>query len=454
MSNHVKTLIEVAGAQKDLDEMLSFVKSDQSDFDFNKIIPMPKSLNVCAGSRTNALMNLVRAVASCKYGHSRDFDKLMKNPQPMWTNGEPALSLEEFMNLGEPPIDKLEYLFDGMTAPKTPADAFWLGTIMLQNQADYGYPNWYEWRKNKWRTKGIAAFVQVERNGSECVQIGFETARAFPALIVETLCKKYPQLHFEGWYSDEDSCGMSGHWDFEEELGGYIFAETSNNEIHKKCWGFYPENDEDSESELDVECYPTESCSECDYENEYFDHNVDTDGYIVHCQSCGKIMMLCDECLHAKDNQAQKCDWAENASKEGGLCFRMEQSGKVREEKLLKGLRDPEYIIRRSFDELDFYSAAAICVASGTAEKPTGFEICIQEYACKAYRLAVEGLFYDSQSVAEDKTGIMAKYNELRAAVLAAFTYESGTPKNPTSCIIANQDEVAHIYQITTDLPF
>ena len=63
-----------------------------------------------------------------------------------------------------------------------------------------------------------------------------------------------------------------------------------------------------------------EVCPYCDNENVYKDYDVIRNGYIATCQHCGKQIFLCDECLHAKDNPSQMCDWR----MENGVstCFR------------------------------------------------------------------------------------------------------------------------------------
>ena len=67
-----------------------------------------------------------------------------------------------------------------------------------------------------------------------------------------------------------------------------------------------------------------EICPHCDSENSYPNYDTDKLGYVVICKTCGKKMMLCDECLHAPDNTDQFCDWHGRQSKEYeiGICFR------------------------------------------------------------------------------------------------------------------------------------
>lgn len=56
MPNHVENIITLKGDEKKIREMLEAIKNDDyglGTVDFNKIIPMPESLNIEAGSKTD-----------------------------------------------------------------------------------------------------------------------------------------------------------------------------------------------------------------------------------------------------------------------------------------------------------------------------------------------------------------------------------------------------------------
>lgn len=59
----------------------------------------------------------------------------------------------------------------------------------------------------------------------------------------------------------------------------------------------------------------TELCAYCGEENA-LQWDIKTMGYVTECKYCGKKLMLCDECMHADDNQQMYCDWCD------GKCFR------------------------------------------------------------------------------------------------------------------------------------
>ena len=45
--------LHFSGEQKKINELLESIKGEETLFDFNKVLPMPESLNIEAGSRTN-----------------------------------------------------------------------------------------------------------------------------------------------------------------------------------------------------------------------------------------------------------------------------------------------------------------------------------------------------------------------------------------------------------------
>lgn len=74
-----------------------------------------------------------------------------------------------------------------------------------------------------------------------------------------------------------------------------------------------------------------EACPYCGCENVFTGWDVKSNGFVADCWQCGKEILLCDECMHADDNQAMKCDWHgtyvnENGNwiEKCGRCFRGE----------------------------------------------------------------------------------------------------------------------------------
>lgn len=69
-----------------------------------------------------------------------------------------------------------------------------------------------------------------------------------------------------------------------------------------------------------VETEAVEVCPYCEAENVFPNWNVETDGYIAQCAECGEEIFLCDECMHADDNKARRCDFRETETSR--KCFR------------------------------------------------------------------------------------------------------------------------------------
>ena len=76
MPNHVANHISLQGDPEKIRSMLEAIQSDElgvGSVDFNKIIPMPKSLNIEAGSRTDRGLKAYRDfIEVYTFGRSAD----------------------------------------------------------------------------------------------------------------------------------------------------------------------------------------------------------------------------------------------------------------------------------------------------------------------------------------------------------------------------------------------
>ena len=63
-----------------------------------------------------------------------------------------------------------------------------------------------------------------------------------------------------------------------------------------------------------------EVCPHCGAENVYPGWDTEEQGYIAVCQQCKQAIFLCDECLHAGDNEEMHCNWHKFFG--GSSCFR------------------------------------------------------------------------------------------------------------------------------------
>lgn len=212
MPNWVSTKIKCkVKSVKEFEEIQNFVKGEETDFDFDKIIPMPKTLKLTEGSITdNAILHIfllkkntdrikeikdaLKKVPSLLYGnkmieifsHAKNNQNYLKN---IVNNANTYIPSDEEKELG---IKTLEDL----------------GNMYIDNAIKYGCLTWYDWAYNNWGTKWNACKVSIDKDSTEFY---FETAWSVATPIIEQLSKIFPNVEFKVEYADEDlgqNCGI------------------------------------------------------------------------------------------------------------------------------------------------------------------------------------------------------------------------------------------------------
>ena len=218
MPNYVKARITVRGRRELIDQLVEQVKSTYKDeegeeheilLDFNKITPMPESLNITDGSDGEMGMRYLILQSKSDFGKTDDDFKLIAN------------------------VDKIKEL-----DPKRFDEIIDLGKKYLHNIAEYGYPTWYRWRIENWGTKWDACEIESDGNGT----FEFETAWSFPYPVIEKLSSMYPELEIDFMYADED-CGCNtgcGTLKGGDEIDGEYPDSCSDRayELYKECWQY------------------------------------------------------------------------------------------------------------------------------------------------------------------------------------------------------------------------
>lgn len=170
MPNHITNLISFGNQPEQVaafHQMLHDLRQEDGVYgsiDFNKLIPMPESLNIESGSRTSSGLEAYR----------------------------------RFMN-----GDKTAEVFK-----EEHPEEWALGKQAYENIQQYGSPTWYEWCNKNWGTKW---------NAYSCVELGkddntleFYTAWSSVPTILEALSKKYPDQAISYCWADEDIGGNVG----------------------------------------------------------------------------------------------------------------------------------------------------------------------------------------------------------------------------------------------------
>lgn len=197
MPNHIMNRLRLEGDQNRIDELLKSVKGKDSVLDFNRIIPMPESLNIEAGSRTD---NGLKAYKDFVYVYT--FAGIEK---------------KDLLNI---PKEKEEIFL--RTRQDIRRDEWELGKAAFQNEQKYGAATWYEWARENWGTKWSSYNAELGEDNT----IMFNTAwsRAMP--VIQKLAENFPDLYFEYCWADEDLGVNVGMAEFEN--GEVTFDEFYN----------------------------------------------------------------------------------------------------------------------------------------------------------------------------------------------------------------------------------
>ena len=230
MPNYVANVVKMDGITK---LPLFREEFDGRCFDFNKLIPMPESLKITAGSIENLAVEAA-------------LRKLKKSYSPMSNiqlSNMPDKEYENRIKSNGKSVDELEEM----------------GLQYISNKLLYGHSTWYDWSIENWGTKWNALEgYEIDEN-----TISFNTAWSSPETIFIMLSEKYPDKFVEHWWADEDIGNNSGYEVYQNGeiiYGGYNEPySTEAYNTYVKCWR---ESDclyMDKEGNLN-----RKDCSECD----------------------------------------------------------------------------------------------------------------------------------------------------------------------------------------------
>lgn len=189
MPNHVINRLEFECPEERLKEILSAICYDDSSeaeqtgigtIDFNKITPMPPSLDIESGSSTDRGINLYLTSVnpSVRYYGKEKMDPVAFTSLVERLNGSrsflrhnAALTPEEIQNA---------------TLYHSEGELLQLGKTAVENLMQYGATTWYDWRTrgDTWNTKWNSYNAYDYNGGNE---ICFQTAWSAPHPIIEKL---------------------------------------------------------------------------------------------------------------------------------------------------------------------------------------------------------------------------------------------------------------------------
>ena len=213
MPNYITNRLHLSGEQSRIDELLESIKGEESIIDFNRIIPMPESLNIEAGSRTN---NGLKAY--------KDFIKVYTMDGTLEKDllNIPKESEESFLKMRSD-IDH---------------DTWELGRTAFQNEQKYGAKDWYDWRVDIWGSNWEAWDTFLSEDNT----VEFYTAWSRVMPIVQKLAENYPDIKFEYSWADEDLGCNVGRAEFENgQVVHDEFLDSHSKEAFElafELWGY------------------------------------------------------------------------------------------------------------------------------------------------------------------------------------------------------------------------
>jgi len=206
MADHVKCELVARGCGKErFEQICKFVESEESLFDPDKIMPMPKELDLEEGSANKVFKDIFLKYSSEK-----------KHPfgKPFSMGGDEVIYIRHNITRNE--MNSVRKHLGDYNGNKIPAEeavreAIHRGWRYLHNRMYYSAETWYYWSIEHWGTKWIADVVTMKDLEKNEFGWCFTTAWSAPRELINVLSVIFPEVIFELRYADEDlgyNCGV------------------------------------------------------------------------------------------------------------------------------------------------------------------------------------------------------------------------------------------------------
>jgi hypothetical protein len=172
MPNYVGQQLTIAGERAR--EVNEYVNGDDTPLDFNRVVPMPKDLDILSGSEGELGIDVL--TGNCA--------KYLDYP---WVRKEGITTIEDFRAYVE----------------THRPNALQLGRQYLSNEAKYGHRTWYSWCCQYWGTKSNAYHTRQPEVTVRKAVVRFDTAWSPAIPVIGRLSELFPQVRFTLRYFDE-----------------------------------------------------------------------------------------------------------------------------------------------------------------------------------------------------------------------------------------------------------
>lgn len=235
-------------------ELKLSTENGEQAFDFNKLIPMPESLNIESGSNTD------RAIA---------YYITERLTIPVEQTNLSGLISNCFSNdWANEVVSRLKN--ETETSPEVWDKLYENGKQYMYNREHYGCYTWFDWCRRNWGTKWNACNAEWSLDDGMLV---FQTAWSAPFPIIEALAEKYPDLDFTHRWADEDIGNNCGQMWYSEGYGSELDVEDSR-ALAMDIWGYTEDDFEEDEWEDDADDETEEDMPVCTEEPDVEDNGL------------------------------------------------------------------------------------------------------------------------------------------------------------------------------------
>ena len=242
MPNWVINKVKFSSRGKEIIDKITSANNDEEYVDFNKIIPMPKTLNITSGGNDRdamqyALLKMdtlqlkqtiekLKETSTSFYGNY--FEKIYSCKKYTLEELEKvAKEFEEKLNSGKQDrFNEVDYKELGVNNLED------LGNVYINNILQYGADSWYDWCCENWGTKWNASDTYI----IDDTEIEFSTAWSCPVNIFKELSKQFSGVEIAVDFADEDIGSNCGKITFlNGEMEEYIVGDT---DFALEVWGY------------------------------------------------------------------------------------------------------------------------------------------------------------------------------------------------------------------------
>lgn len=204
MPNYVTNIIFINGPAEQVSKLLDQIAFDgkPGTFDFNKVIPMPKGLDLTEGSVAEKALDVYLSVMNPD-NRSKLVAGEKLTAEEFLSAVQDARACRHFYIPATQLSDKQIAEIVENSKVKTPESLIRMGKQYLTNYREYGATTWYDWSIKHWGTKwNNAPDTPVWDEKTGCLH--FDTAWSMPEPIFKELSRQYPDLNLDVSWADED----------------------------------------------------------------------------------------------------------------------------------------------------------------------------------------------------------------------------------------------------------